>query len=147
MAQGMEWYGEEVMQELCRRMTQVTVKIGKYIGGQAKRYATRANGTMGKSIKTTVIGFGLNPAVIISVNVPYARFVEGFPQTTRKHFVSFRGKSLFEAWGRRHGFKTTNKSGQITGGLLTWGYSLPFFRPAIEDGIKYARALNMKWKD
>lgn len=39
----------------------------------------------------------------------------------KAHFVSYKNNPMFELWASQHGFKTTNKAGQVSGGLMVGG--------------------------
>lgn len=93
------------------------------IEGQAKKLAPVGMGTMRRTIRA----YFNWPVSTVVVNVPYARFVEGYPKITRKHFHSWRNDPTFRNWARRRGFDTS----QAGGGLLTWGYKKPFFSNAV----------------
>ncbi|HEC88459.1 MAG TPA: hypothetical protein ENI52_03990 [Thermoplasmata archaeon] len=68
------------------------------------------------------------PVSTVSIGARYAKFVEGFPQPTRRHFHSWEHDYGFRKWAQRRGFDTS----RIQGGLLVWGYATKFFQKAIE---------------
>lgn len=103
-------------------------RTSRLLQGEAQRRAPRSTGLLAKSIQA----FLSWPTSVVSVNVPYARFVEGYPVATRRHFVSWHRHPSMERWARRHGFDTRRKDGSVSkGGLWVWGYATKFFDQAI----------------
>ena len=85
--------------------------------------APKATGQLRQSMKV----YYEFPQAAVSINAPYARYVEGYPVVTKRHFHSWADDPSFRAWARRRGFDTSKEKG----GLLTWGYNIPFLRSAV----------------
>jgi hypothetical protein len=134
-------YQPQRMAELNGNLTRWVHTTAKMIEGEAKRRAPAFSGTMRKAI-ISFLGF---PVATVAIQAPYAPFVEGMDELgnrviTRKHFVSWVGNPMFEAWARRKYGADTSKPG----GLLVWGYNVPFFTDAINDVTPKAQALAMR---
>jgi len=89
----------------------------------------RANAPKGVSgyLRLSTKAYYEYPVSIVSVGEPYAKFVEGWPKPTKRHFHSWEHDYAFRQWARRRGFDTSRDKG----GLLTWGYANRFFTKAI----------------
>ena len=97
----------------------------------AKQYVPKgATGLLRKSIKS----FVEFPVSIVCIGEHYAHFVEGIPRIVRRHFLGWRGHPSFTRWGRQRGYDTSR------GGLLVWGYAIPFFKKSIDAAIPAAMA-------
>lgn len=94
------------------------------IEGEAKRNVPRYTGGLGRSI-ASYVEF---PVSTVAINNAYAKYVEGYPQATRKHFVSWTHNASFERWARRKYGADTSRPG----GLLVWGYATNFFSNAVK---------------
>lgn len=57
----------------------------------------------------------------------------GFAATSKKSwFVPYKGNPEFQNWAQAHGFRTTNKKGQVSGGLWVGGQ-----QSKLRTGIQY----------
>lgn len=118
-------YGKERKQDMKSAISGWIFRTAKGIEGAAKRGAPRGvTGDTRRGIKA----FCKFPTSIVAVNAPHAKFIEGYPKITRRHFHSWEHDYAFRQWARRRGFDTTRDKG----GLLTWGYRIPFFGDAIK---------------
>ena len=96
---------------------------------KAIQNTARANAPKGVSgdLRRSTKAYCEYPVSIVSVGAPYAKFVEGWPKPTKRHFHSWEHDYAFRQWARRRGFDTS----RAKGGLLTWGYANRFFSKAI----------------
>jgi hypothetical protein len=127
-------YRRERVEDITRVLRGWVFRTAKAIQTGAKGYVPRATSTLARAIGVAFINNGL--IGIIAINAPYARYVEGYPEATRRHFHSWEHDPQFRAWARRRGFDTS----RAKGGLLVWGYNIPFFRAAISDVRPKAQA-------
>ena len=109
----------DIKQALTRWMNYTCLSIES----GAKINVPRYTGSLARSIRSHVEF----PTSTVAINQPYAKFVEGHPQVTRRHFVSWRNNPSFERWARRKYGADTSRPG----GLLVWGYATKFFSKAI----------------
>lgn len=66
----------------------------------------------------------------VGTDVKYARYVEGWPKTPKRHFVPFSKAPDLYRWAVRHGVEVGDR---FKGGLQVGGVAFPFLRPTIED--------------
>lgn len=121
------------------RQVEINLKLTRWVSSvcfeikrQASRKAPRATGDLGRKIIVILLGL----IGYVTADSPYAKFVEGFYGATRKHFHSWNRDYEFRAWARRKGFDTSKD-----GGLLVWGYKVPFFSEGVKAGIVFGYAL------
>jgi hypothetical protein len=121
-------YRPERIGDITRHLKAWVIRNARAVQRQAQMNAPRSTGLMAKTI-SVVPTF---PKAYVATNVPYSWFVEGYPQTTRRHFVPWDKYPAMERWARRHGFKTRRKDGSVSrGGLMVWGYATKFFQNAV----------------
>jgi hypothetical protein len=117
-------YRNERIQDIKNALTRWMNYTCLSIEGDAKHNAPRYTGDLARSVKSYVEF----PVSTVAINQPYAKYVEGYPVTTRRHFVSWRNNPSFERWARRKYGADTSRPG----GLLVWGYATKFFSNAID---------------
>lgn len=123
-------YLPERLGDIRRVLTGWMTRTCMTMKGAAVKEVPRATGITAKTVQY-YIDF---PVSTVLVNTPYAKFIEGFPQITRRHFVPFTYPAM-ERWARRKGFDTSKG-----GGLWTWGYNIPFMQKALDQTTPIARA-------
>jgi hypothetical protein len=100
-------------------------RTAKGIRQEARQLAPK--GVSG-ALRRTIHAYLDYPVSVVTTLMPYAKYVQGYPRVTRRHFHSWEKNYGFRQWARRRGFDTSNPKG----GLLTWGYNVPFFTGAID---------------
>lgn len=116
-------YRRERENDIRRSISGWIFRTAKGIETNAKRLAPRgASNMLMKSIMTYLE----YPEAVVAVGMSYAHFVEGYPKITRRHFTPWTVSYMFRRWGTQRGFDTSS------GGLMTWGYRIPFFSDAIK---------------
>lgn len=129
---------------LTARQAEFNTKLSRWVSSvcfeikrSASKKAPRATGEMGRKIIVLLLGL----IGYVTADSPYAKFVEGFHGATRRHFHSWNRDYQFRAWARRKGFDTSKD-----GGLLVWGYRMPFFSEGVKSGIILGLALAKRLK-
>lgn len=117
-------YKKQRIEEIEKKLKGWMFRTARGIQTYAQRKAPRFTGLLARGIKT-YLAF---PITTVAVNIKYAKFVEGCPKATKRHFVSWVGNPSFERWARRVYGADTSKPG----GLLVWGYATNFFSGAIK---------------
>lgn len=126
------------------RQAELNAKLSRWVSSvcfeikrSASKKAPRATGEMGRKIIVLLLGL----IGYVTADSPYAKFVEGFHGATRRHFHSWNRDYQFRAWARRKGFDTSKD-----GGLMVWGYRMPFFSEGVKSGIILGLALAKRLK-
>jgi len=124
-------------QEIPARLYKFFGRHGLNIVGDAQRALHR--GGRGRFTGRLATSYGVEVAISpgqvemrAGTNVEYAKFVEGYPQPPRRHFLPYRGHPAFATWARRVArvpARTLQKGGMMVGGPKS---VRPHFIPSIK---------------